>query len=76
MKKVRIKKTIIVFAVAVILLAAYLFYSRPMILSLLYLFPRGTRIHRAEPNDFQWEVCFHLKDIEEAWAKEVLEIIQ
>lgn len=166
MKKVRIKKTVIVIAMAVILLVAYLFYSRPMILSQLYpmitldkcteisgyyevgaqaepsefyieqnsgnfkqlctlffeqkyrrslrdLFPRGTRIHRTEPNDFQWDVCFYFKDIEfpdgsvgtgamlrfqnwygeldvyfdgetyscrtseqEAWAKEVLEIIQ
>lgn len=36
MKKVRIKKTVIVIAMAVILLVAYLFYSRPMILSQLY----------------------------------------
>ena len=117
MKKVRIKKTIIMIAAAALLLAVYLFYSRPMTLSQLYpmltldkcteirgyykvgtqteqsefiieqgseefqtlctlfyeedyrrsfrdILPRGTRTHRTEPDDFQWEVWFNFKDIE------------
>lgn len=116
MKKSRIKKAAAIIAVLLLLVAAYLFYSRPMTIQqrypmlsldkcsgisgyyrddtgealeefvidknseefemlcdLLYkqeyrrslrdLLPRGTRIHRTESGDFQWEVFFHFEDV-------------
>ena len=166
MKKVHTKKIVIVAIVAVLLIVAYLFYSRPMTISQLYpmftldkcteirgyyeigakaemseftiekdsdefqklcalfweqeycrslrdILPRGTRTHRTEPDDYQWDVYFYFEDItlpdgstgsgamlhfqswygeldiyfdgetyschtseQEAWAKEILDIIQ
>lgn len=31
--------------------------------SLRDLLPKGTRIHTAEPGEFQWEVSFHFEDV-------------
>lgn len=41
-----------------------LLYKREYSRSLRDLLPRGTRIHRTEPDDFQWEVMFHFDTVE------------
>ena len=41
-----------------------LIYKKEYRRSIYDLLPRGTRIHREEPGDFQWEVYFYFKDIE------------
>jgi len=41
-----------------------LFYERNYRRSLRDILPRGTRIHRTEPDDFQWEVMFHFDTVE------------
>jgi len=41
-----------------------LFYERNYRRSLRDILPRGTRIHRTEPEDFQWEVMFHFDTVE------------
>lgn len=90
-----------------------LFYEQEYRRSFRDLLPRGTRIHRTEPDDFQWDVSFCFEDVEfpdgssgsgallhfqnwygeldidfnaqthscyvneqEAWAQEILDIIQ
>lgn len=111
-----LKKHVVIVVVAALLLAGYLFYSRPMTISQLYpmltldkcieirgyyevgmqvepteftiekdsdefqemcslfyeqeyrrslrdLLPRGTRIHRTEPNDYQWDVYFNFENV-------------
>ena len=116
MKRLRIKKIVVVLTIAVLLLTAYLIYSRPLTISQLYpiltldkcteirgyyeigtqaeqtefaieqnseefqklcsmfyeqkyrrslrdILLRGTRIHRTEPDDFQWDVYFYFEDI-------------
>jgi len=40
-----------------------LLYERDYRRSLRDLFPRGTRVHRAEPGDFEWEVLFQFENI-------------
>lgn len=116
MKKLKTKKVVVILSAVLLLLAAYLLYSRPMTIrqrypmlnpdqcmqlsgyyeidgqaafteftidrnseafetlcSLLYeqtycrslrdLLPRGTRIHAANPGDFEWEVFFHFENV-------------
>ena len=116
MKKLRTKRKVVIIAVLLLFVAAYLLYSRPMTIQQRYsmltldkcsgisgyyedgtgvalkeftidknseefemlcdllfeqeysrslrdLLPRGTRTHRTEPGDFQWEVYFHFEDI-------------
>ena len=41
-----------------------LFYEQRYRRSLRDLFPRGARIHRTEPDDFQWDVYFIFEQIE------------
>ena len=40
------------------------FYGRSYRRSLRSIFVRGTRSHRVEPGDFQWEVYFYFEDVE------------
>ena len=40
-----------------------LIFERDYSRSLKDLFPSGTRTHRTEPDDFQWEVYFHFEDV-------------
>ena len=40
-----------------------LLYEQEYRRSLRDILPRGTRTHRTEPGDFQWEVYFHFDDI-------------
>ena len=41
-----------------------LFYEQDYRRSLRDILPRGTRTHRVEPGDFQWEVYFYFEDVE------------
>ena len=41
-----------------------LFYERDYRRSLKDLLPRGTRVHRTEPDEFRWEVYFVFEDVE------------
>lgn len=41
-----------------------LFYEQRYCRSLRDVFPRGTRIHRTEPDDFQWDVHFVFEHVE------------
>ena len=41
-----------------------MFYEKEYRRKLADILPRGTRSHRYEPGDFQWEVYFYFEDIE------------
>lgn len=40
-----------------------LFWKQSFCRSIRDIFPRGTRIHRTEPDDFQWDVYFYFDDV-------------
>ena len=40
-----------------------MFYEKNYRRKLTDILPRGTRSHRYEPGDFQWEVIFHFDDV-------------
>lgn len=41
-----------------------MFYEKEYRRKLADILPRGTRSHRYEPGDFQWEVYFYFEDVE------------
>ena len=41
-----------------------MFYEKEYRRKLTDILPRGTRSHRYEPGDFQWEVYFYFEDVE------------